>query len=361
MIKKIFVIVLILFYNCQLFSQSLVDAPKLSDPNSFTWILLPDDQTYQKFGRNQSIFQLMTDWIIDQKKELNIQMVLSVGDLVEQNNVLQPDGKNGDQTSVKQWESVKSAFSKLNNKIPYILCTGNHDYGIKSAESRYSQFNSYFPPQGNLLNLSILVEMADNAQGVPTLENACYQWKSPFGQTFLIFSLEFGPRKEILKWAKEVASRLQYKDNIGVIITHSYENSKGLWTDKETYKLADANYGKEIWQDFIQTTKNIQFVFCGHIADSETHEGQVHYRMDKNTGGLDVHQMLFNAQREGGGWHGNGGDGWLRILEFLPDKQTIKVYTFSPLFWISPSTKNLAWRTAAYDQYEIKYHSANNF
>jgi hypothetical protein len=339
-----------------LFSQNKPEAPGLSDPNSFTWILLPDLQTYQKFGRNQALFQLMTDWIIDQKENLNIKMVLCTGDLVEQDNLLVPDGKNGDQPSVKQWEAVRRGFSKLNNNIPYILCTGNHDYGIKSAENRYSQFNSYFPPQGNPLTQNLLVEMAPNEQGIKTLENACYQWKSPLGQSFLIFSLEFAPRTEILSWAKQLAANPRYKDYIGVVLTHSYINSKGKLTHLEKYPLSNANYGEEIWKDLVQPSNNIQFVLSGHIADSESHAGQVGFRTDKNMAGINVHQMLFNAQREGGGWHGNGGDGWLRILEFLPDKKTVKVSTFSPLFWISPSTRSLAQRTEGFDQYFISYH-----
>jgi len=63
--------------------------------------------------------------------------------------------------------------------------------------------------------------------------------------------------------------------------------------------------------------------------------------------------MMFNVQTLGGGWEGNGGDGWLRILEFIPDGKTVKISTYSPLFGISPSTKHLAHRTEAYDKFDI--------
>jgi len=330
-------------------------APKLSDPRSFTWILLPDPQTYNKFGRNQPIFQLMTAWIKDQQQKLNIQLVLCVGDLVEQNNIQHPDSVNGDQTSVEQWQAVSAAFKKLNGVVPYILCTGNHDYGIKSAENRYSQFNSYFPPQFNPLTQKILVEMAPNAEGVPTLENACYEWKSPFGQSFLLFALEFAPRKAVLDWAKQVAARPAYRNHTGVMITHSYLNSDGKRIVKEKYKVSDANYGEAMWQQFVQPSSNIRFVFSGHIGNSNEHIDQVGYRLDTNAANKTVHQMVFNAQREGGGWHGNGGDGWLRILEFLPDQQTVKISTFSPLFYSSPSTRHLSWRKEWYDEYTVTY------
>lgn len=332
-----------------------IEVPHLSNPASYTWIWLPDPQTYQKFGRNQALFDGMINWIKDQRKKLNIQLVFCTGDLVEQNNILQPDSINGDQTSLEQWTAVSTAFNKLNNIVPYILCTGNHDYGIKSAENRYSQFNSYFPPQGNPLTYSILVEMAPNSEGAKTLENACYEWKSPTGQLFLLFSLEFAPRKTILQWTKEVAARPQYRQHIALIITHSYLNSTGERIVKENYAVTDANYGETIWKEVVQPSSNIRFVFSGHIGNSDAHKDQVGYRLDTNRANKQVHQVVFNAQREGGGWHGNGGDGWLRILEFLPDKKTIQVHTFSPFFFISPSTRYLAWRREWYDQFILVY------
>jgi hypothetical protein len=63
--------------------------------------------------------------------------------------------------------------------------------------------------------------------------------------------------------------------------------------------------------------------------------------------------MMFNSQNGDGDWNGNGGDCWLRILEFKPDGKTIGVRTFSPLFALSKLTKHLAWRTADYDQFDI--------
>ena len=44
------------------------------------------------------------------------------------------------------------------------------------------------------------------------------------------------------------------------------------------------------------------------------------YRVDANTAGVDVHQMFLNTQFET-----NGGNGWLRVVEFMKDGQTVKV------------------------------------
>lgn len=358
LIKKILLLSLVYVYSssvAQDLHSAKVAAPSLSEEGAYSWILLPDPQTYSKFGRNQSLFVNMIDWINDQKDNLNIQMVFCTGDLVEQNNIVIPDSINGDQSSHEQWQFISNAFYKLNNKLPYILCTGNHDYGIKSAENRYSQFNSYFPPQINPLNNEMVVEMFPNAEGVRTLENAAYVWDDPAGQSFLILSLEFAPRMEVIKWADSLAKAPQYKEHLGVVLTHSYLNSNGERTHQENYPLKNAHYGKVIWEEFISQSPQVQFVFAGHIANSDAHRDQVGYRQDKNAEGRPVHQMLFNAQREGGGWHGNGGDGWLRILEFVPKQRKVKVKTFSPYFFISPVTRSNAWRTADYDEYEMNY------
>ena len=37
--------------------------PKLSDPNSFSIIVLPDPQSYNKYDANQPLFELQTAWI----------------------------------------------------------------------------------------------------------------------------------------------------------------------------------------------------------------------------------------------------------------------------------------------------------
>lgn len=349
-------VTLVIFLPHICYCQGENDSPKLSDPNSYTWVLLPDLQNYQKFERNQPILQLMINWIKDQQKNLNIQMVLCVGDLVDRGNIQSYPGiDKGNQSTIQQWQSLSSSFSKLDNLLPYVLCTGNHDYGEKIAENRYTHFNSFFPPQRNALTQSLLVEMDVNAQGVKTLENACYEWVSPLNQKFLLFSLEFAPRAKVLDWAKSVATRPEYTDHIGVVLTHSYLDTSGVRIAKNVYPLTDMSSGEDIWQKLIKSSGIFRFVLSGHVCHNNEHSGHVGYSYDVDNSNRKVHQILFNAQREGGGHWGNGGDGWLRILEFLPDKKTVRITTFSPLFYISPLTRNLSWRREAYDEFNLSY------
>lgn len=337
-------------------AQQPYRAPELSHPKSWTMVVLPDPQNYVKFAENQPLLELMTVWIRQNVQKLNVGLVLCTGDLVDQNLNPTPDGVHGNQTGTQQWEAVSHAFRQLDGRVPYILATGNHDYGVKNAESRYSQFHKWFPPERNPLTANLLTAMAPNEQGIPTLENACYSFTDPTGYKRLIFSLEFLPRTEIVHWARTLAADARYADHTGIILTHSYlrsslKNNEPI--DAESYPVSRPTVGKELWKTLLAPSRNLQLLICGHVADSDEHEGHVGYREDRNAAGKSVAQMLFNAQREGGGWHGNGGDGWLRLLEFLPDGKTILVRTFSPLFAASPATRHLAWRTAPIDSFRI--------
>ena len=99
--------------------------PALSDPNAWSLILIPDTQSYVKFGRNQGICELMTAWIAENKKKLNILTALQLGDLVEQNGLVESDLTEGNaaqvnQTSAQQWGAISKAFSRLDGVLP--LC-----------------------------------------------------------------------------------------------------------------------------------------------------------------------------------------------------------------------------------------------
>lgn len=330
-----------------------LSAPKLSDEESATFVLLPDPQNYTKYKTNQPIFELMTRWVESQIEPLNILGVICTGDLVEQNDLVTVDGKNGDQTGRQQWQAASRAFEVLDNKVPYMIMEGNHDIGYKSAEYRDTHFPEYFRVERNDTWAKHLVEVFPDAQGRPAMTNALFEFDVPHWGKVLFITTEFTPRDEVLEWAKERAASEKYADHLVVFMTHSYLRSNGSRIEKESYKATPANYGEDIWQKLIYPSKNIRLVLCGHYCLIGDYEANVGQRTDKNSVGKSVFQMMFNAQTAGGGWQGNGGDGWLRLLEFMPDGKTIRVQTYSPLFGFSPETEHLANRTESYDRYSI--------
>jgi predicted MPP superfamily phosphohydrolase len=324
----------------------LASPPRLEDPEAFSIIVLGDPQSYVKFDVNQPIFELLTAWTAAQKNSLNVKTVICTGDLVEQNDIstgnggyLHAGGRNGNQTGTQQWRSVSRAFERLDGVYPYVVTTGNHDYGIESAENRNSKFPEYFQPKRNSLWEQSLVATTENAFGKATLENAAYEFNDKAWGDLLVVVLEFSPRDEPIEWARQLVSSEKYANHKVILLTHSFLNTQGEVIEKSNYKLSPANHASQILERLVKPSKNINLVICGHSGDPKTMSA---FRTEKNSNGDPVHIMMFNPQATSG-WNGNGGDGWLRILEFKPDGKTVKARTYSPLFAASQKTESLAW------------------
>ncbi|HEY9488011.1 MAG TPA: metallophosphoesterase [Chryseosolibacter sp.] len=334
--------------------QQNFNTPQLEKEKSWTLVLLPDPQTYVKFERNQGIFDLMTAWVAENIDPLKIKMVLCTGDLVEQNNILKGEGPNGNQSSVNQWRAIDRSIARIDQKVQYILAAGNHDFGYKNIENRHTHYDRHITADRNPLNEKMLREYFYNQEGMPTLANALFEFQDPNGISYLFLNLEFAPRNEVIEWAAKAINQTKYRDHRVVILTHSYMNSKNERIVKENYPITNGNYGQAIWEKLVNPSPNVVMVIAGHIGAPDNPKAHLAFKQDKKADGNIVTQMVFNAQALGGGWHGNGGDGWLRYLEFLPDGVTVKVKTYSPFFAISPSTSKLAWRTSEDDQFEFK-------
>ena len=180
--------------------------------------------------------------------------------------------------------------------------------------------------------------------------------------------MEFAPRDTVMKWAQQAAGLERYAGHRidpddrtltsmprtsgcpGPCKVTSYEPlvRNGRIVKIKGLPLPDASNGEELWQKLVRPASNIELVVCGHISGSG-------FRTDRNSAGKDVHQMLFDAQSMGGGYEGNGGDGWIRILEFMPDGVTVKATTFSPLFAISPTTRQFAWMRDAKNEFTFRF------
>ena len=288
---------------------------------------------------------------------MNIRAVLCTGDLVDQNECLVPPyPRFGNLPSQQHWEFASHAFERLDNRVPYLIATGNHDYGYTRSENALTRFPEYFPIVRNSLWKKSIVAATTNRHGYPTLENAAMEIVDPNWGKLLVITLEFAPRDEVLDWAKTLCTSDRFKDHRVMLMTHAYLTGfdSKRYTDTH-YKLQPANCGEEIWQKLVKQTPNIRFVLCGHYAvPNEREDYTVGFRTDKNDAGRDVYQMMFNCQSLGGGMSGNGGEGFLRLLEFMPDGETVEVRTYSPLFGYSARTKDLAWRTADYDRLAFK-------
>ncbi len=279
---------------------------------SWTLVVLPDTQFYTR--TYPEIFRSQTRWIADHKDDRNIAFVLHEGDVTDGN-------------SPGEWEQASLAMSTLDAaEIPYAIAPGNHDY-YGNGLTRETLMNSYFPFSWFL--------------GLPTfggvyepqrVENSYHLFEAG-GKGYVVLALEFGPRDGVLSWANQVL--LQHADRTAIIVTHAYTYSDGTRLDHvgkpwqhnnpHIYGLANlpggVNDGQELWEKLLAQHENVAFVFSGHITPGSAR--QVCWGVRGNT----VHEMLADYQDRP-----LGGEGYMRLLEFLPDGETIQVLTYSPYY-----------------------------
>lgn len=294
-------LLLVLFALC--ISASAAQQPLPFVQGSWTFVLLPDTQNYARSHPQTFISQ--TRWIADQAAERNIAFVAALGDITNDNNA-------------EQWKNAKAAYSLLDGKVPYALQLGNHDFR-PNVFQRKSQVNKYFPPE--------LVQKSPTYGGVyerGKLDNAYYLF-SAGGRDWVVLSLEFAPRDGVLKWANKVLD--VYSDRSAMICTHAYIARDGQRFD-HTRKAAPRmsagvsegiNDAEQMWRKLVSKHANVVFVFCGHVGLEKP--GRL---ASKGVAGNTVHELLSDYQR-----CPNGGDGYLRLVEFLPDGRTVQVKTYS--------------------------------
>lgn len=284
-------------------------------PGSWTLAILPDPQFYSKIF--PGLFNLQTQWLVENKQKYNITYALTLGDLTHNNNDL-------------QWRRASNALGRLEGTVPYTIVLGNHDYGPDGkAGIRTTLANNYFPPS-RFANLPTFAGTMEKDR----IENN-YHLFTAAGRNWLILNLEMGPRDRTLDWANKILAK--YPDHKAVIVTHTYLYSdstrydwhkKGKTQEWSPYSYVMAaqgtNDGEEIWQKLVKKHANIFMTINGHVLNDGTG-----FLVSKADHGNRVNQMLINFQE---GIRPIGGESWLRLLEFLPDRKTVQVKTYCPLY-----------------------------
>ena len=295
----------------------LVDGePPKPEKGSFTVVVLPDTQHYSE--RYPQTYKDQTAWIAENKGDRNIAAVLHLGDITNNN-------------APEEWVNAQAAMKTLDGKVPYFMVPGNHDYSEGGGCSdRTTLLNEYFTV-GQFKGTPNFGGSYDKEPD--RLENS-YSLFSAEGRDFLVLALEFGPRKDVVRWANEVATK--HKDRAAILITHAYmyyDDTRYDWKkygEKQTwnphnYPIAKATAddvcdGEELWNNLITRHENFILTLNGHVL----RDGLAQLTT-ATPSGRDIQQILVNYQMRP-----HGGDGWLRLLEFRPDGKTVQVYDYSP-------------------------------
>jgi len=279
--------------------------------------VVPDIQSFfhPRLKLDSEQLHKVFDWIKDEKN--GVDFMVQVGDLTEDNDK-------------KAWKKVKDLFLSLDGSIPYTFALGNHDIGSrpgKTADTRNTEMaNKYI----GFSSLSLRGIISSYPEG--KIDNLAQSFHVK-GSDFLILSLEFGPRKEVIQWAEKLI--VKHPNHKVIINTHAYmysDNTRIGEGDKwnpHTYGLqndGEAFYdGEELWNTLIKKHNNIVMVVSGHILNDGV--GTLVSTGDK---GNKVAQMLANYQYSVKDM-GEGEEAFIRIINYCPNDNKLEVETYSPI------------------------------
>ncbi len=222
--------------------------------------------------------------------------------------------------------------------MPYVLSVGNHDLGTELDKPRATFINDYFL-DSEAMRAPILGGLFEPGH----MENG-YYFLQGGGRTWLVLSLEFSPRPEVVAWGNGVLTAHAHLP--AILLTHAY-----LYSDNARYDHVgrECNFGDDcvnpnppganpqcwnpwcylggadgqmLWDSLVSVHSNVHFVFSGHVANPAPH--QAGRLLSIRPDGSVCHQIMADYQGDA-----LGGSGYLRLVRFWPDG-TVRVRTFSP-------------------------------
>lgn len=237
------------------------------------------------------------DWILANEESRKISCVIGLGDITNH-------------STEAEWETARECVFKLNGRIPYVLCRGNHDTN--------ATFTKAFG----------VPAYRDQLGGTYSVLGNAYQLISAGGTDYLIITLDYGPTDSALTWASRLIQK--YSDRKVVVATHgylTYDESHLDYDDRFTPnkdKTGTRNNGEEIWEKLVSRHEQIFLVLCGHISSNRVVTVR---RTGKN--GNPVTEILSDGQ--GVDAAVTNGAGLITMLYFSEDGSRIDVRYYSTI------------------------------
>lgn len=288
------------------------------EAEKFSVIGLPDTQNYSSQSSPTDVFTRQTQWILDNLVTYNIQFVSHVGDIVNS------------PWSGSQWDRATTALDLLDTNIAYGTAPGNHD--IASGNTEYLRYFGY----DGVRNDGVTPRWVDpdSGQRYDWYRGASPSGYSDFqvinvdGRDWMFLHMEIDARDQDIAWAQSVLDA--HPTTLTVMSTHNYlaETGGGGAAGSGTGQRgrvpvqwiagADRNSPEAVFQKLVYPNNQIFMVICGHNF-------AIYNLEETNARGNVVHEVLMDYQTLP-----NGGNGFLRIMEFDPAAGTIEHSTYSP-------------------------------
>ncbi len=248
----------------------------------FTVIALPDTQFYSE--SYPATFAAQTQWIVNNQAGQNIVYVAHEGDIV---NVA---------GSIGQWTNADAAMDILDAAgITYGVVPGNHD-----DSDGGTNYNAYF-------GVSRFTGKSFYGGSYPAGDNQnSYTLFSASGMDFIVINLDYiSPAANSLDWADGLLKANPGRR--GIVVSHDILSLAGAFDP----------WGQQIY-NALKDNPNLFLMLCGHNHGESR-------RSDPGDDGHTIYSLLADYQS-----YANGGNGFLRILQFSPANNEIRVKTYSP-------------------------------
>jgi len=316
--------------GCQIGGKNLVvpmDRPRSTITatfalnENFTFVALPDTQNYTSITSPTDIYTRQTRWILDNEQTLNIKFVTHLGDIVNSPG------------SQSQWLRATDAMNLMNNQMPYGTCPGNHD--IAANDTNY--LIRFGPTPTHSSSIGRWVDPGNSQtynwyRGASPRGYSSYQIVTVNGRDYMFLHMDMDAPDQDLAWAAGVLTA--HPKALTMVTTHNYlaetggsgiygsgtgqrgytaQANIGTWGDRP-----DTNRPLDIFNTIVKPYNQVYMVICGHMFAT--------YNLQKtNNAGKAVHEVVVDWQSLP-----NGGNGFLRIMEFRPAQNQIYNTSYSP-------------------------------
>lgn len=264
---------------------------------NFTLVTIPDTQNYTVNTGGNTFFDAETTWIANNQLAQNIVFVTHTGDISE----------NGDNdTDDSEWVIADTAMSILErvpsnplDDVPFSVNPGNHD-SLGSVGGVLAHYDAHFPTTRFAGKPSYGGHYGTNNDNSYSLFNAG-------GMHFLVINLACTgstPPIDVLNWAGGLL-----KDDISrraIVVCHNAMQSNGAFSSA----------GQAVF-NALMDNPNWSLFLCGHAGKAE--------RVDLGSDGHSIYSLMADYESSP-----NGGNGYIRLMEFQPANNQIQVMTYSP-------------------------------
>lgn len=272
----------------------------------FAIVALPDTQFYtsELNGGQKEMFYAQAEWIITNRVSRNIAYVAQLGDITQNGDLI------GSSPNTTEWRNATNAMYRLENPsrtllaagIPYGVAVGNHDeepIGDSTGTTIY--YNQYF-------GVSHFTGKPYYAGHYGADNDNHFDFFSAGGMDFIVLYFEYDAtlNPDLLAWGNDVLRTNQNRR--AIIITHNLGNT--------ATPVSFSAQGAAIY-NAVKTNANVFMMLAGHV----TGEGS---RVDTYNGNT-IRTFVSDYQ----GWT-NGGNGYMRIIDFSPSNNQVVFTTYSP-------------------------------